>query len=138
MQVATSSAAPDQRDPANVYNARYVSLRSYRRDGTPVDTPVWQVVIDGKLLVFTDGTSYKVKRVGRDPTVQVARCDVRGRLLGPWVAGTCRLVEPGEEIEQRTYSALIDKYGWQMRLLNLSSRLAGRYGRRRVLEISLH
>ena len=118
-------------------DARYISLRSYKRDGNPVDTPVWQVTVDGKLLVFTDGTSYKVKRIGRNPAVQVARCDLRGGLEGPWLDGTCRLVESGEDIERRTYAALVDKYGWQMRFGNVFSRLSGRFGRRRVLEITL-
>lgn len=135
MQDAPSPAASVRRTPVD--DARYINLRSYKRDGNPVDTPVWQVPLDGKLLVFTDGTSFKVKRIRRNPQVQVARCNVRGGLRGPWLAGTARLVEPGEPIEARTYRALVHKYGWQMRIGNFFSKLAGRQARRRVLEISL-
>lgn len=118
-------------------DAQYINLRSYKRSGDPVDTPVWQAPVDGKLLVFTDGTSYKVKRIGRNPKVQVARCDVRGGLKGPWLPGTCRLVEPGEPIEAQAYAALKRKYGLMMGLLTVLSTLSGRVKRRRVLEISV-
>lgn len=120
-----------------VDDAKYINLRSFKRDGNPVDTPVWQTPLDGKLYVFTDGTSYKVKRVGRNPKVQVARCDMRGGLLGPWLDGTCRLVEPSEPVVERVYAALNRKYGLVMRVGTVLSTLSGRVKRRRVLEVSL-
>jgi len=73
--------------------AEYISLRSYKRDGGAVDTPVWCAPLDDKLVIFTLRETYKVKRVQRNPKVQVARCDVRGGLLGPWQEGTCRAVD---------------------------------------------
>lgn len=118
-------------------DAKYINLRSYKRDGNPVDTPVWQAPLDGKLMVFTDGTSFKVKRIRRNPTVQVARCGARGQLRGPWVNATCRIVEPGDPMEARAYAALNAKYGLVMRVGTWLSTLAGRVKRRRVLEISL-
>ncbi|WP_256090507.1 PPOX class F420-dependent oxidoreductase, partial [Actinacidiphila rubida] len=60
--------------------ARYVSLTTYRKDGTPVATPVWHVVDDGRLYVWTEAGSWKVKRLRRDPRVKVVVCDVRGRI----------------------------------------------------------
>lgn len=117
--------------------ATYINLRSYKRDGNPVDTPVWQAPLDGKLMVFTDGTSFKVKRIGRNPRVQVARCDVRGKLLGPWLDGSCELVEVGSELEREAYRVLTGKYGLLMRLGTVFSTLAGRAKRRRVLRIAL-
>lgn len=41
-------------------DATYVSLRTYRRNGSPVDTPVWQAPLQGYLVADTDGRSYKV------------------------------------------------------------------------------
>ena len=37
-------------DSTPLDDAKYISLRSYRRDGAPVDTPVWQAPLDGKLV----------------------------------------------------------------------------------------
>ena len=118
-------------------DAKYISLRSYRRDGGPVDTPVWQAPVDGKLLVFTDGTSFKVKRIRRNAKVQVARCDVRGKVLGPFFDGTCELVPEGSELEAQAYQALNRKYGLIMRMGTVFATLFGRVKRRRVLCIAL-
>src|SRR5271165_3970515 len=65
-------------------SARYINLMSFKRDGAGVETPVWAAPLDGKLVVFTNRDSYKVKRIGRNPKVRVARCNARGKLLGPW------------------------------------------------------
>jgi len=117
-------------------DARYINLRSYKRDGNPVDTPVWVAPLDGKLVIFTLRESFKVKRIARNPKVQAARCDVRGGLLGEWLDGSCRAVDD-PELERRAYAALVRKYGWQMRVGNFFSALSGRMKRRLVMEISL-
>lgn len=115
----------------------YISLRSYKRDGGAVDTPVWTAPVDGKLYVFTLRETFKVKRIARNPKVQVAKCDVRGKVLGPWHDGNCVEVPAGSDLEKRAYAAFIDKYGLTMRLGNLLSTLAGRMKRRVMLEITL-
>ena len=58
-------------------------LVSYRRDGTPVPTPVWAALADAALYVRSERSSGKVKRLRRDPRLLVAPCTVRGRPLGP-------------------------------------------------------
>jgi PPOX class probable F420-dependent enzyme len=117
-------------------DARYINLMSFKRDGTGVKTPVWAAPLDGKLVVFTAGDSYKVKRIGRNPKVRVARCDVGGKLLGPWLDGTCAIAEDPAQ-QRRIMDALGRKYGLQLRVLNFFSRLAGREKRRAYLEIAL-
>lgn len=115
----------------------YINLASYRKDGSLVQTPVWAAPLDGKLVVFTLRETYKVKRIQRNPRVRVAECDVRGKLLGPWLEGTCRLVDD-PELEKRAYAALRKKYGLMMRLGDVMSTLVGRIKRRVVLEIALN
>ena len=115
----------------------YISLRSFKKDGGAVDTPVWVTELDDKLYVFTLIETFKVKRVARNPRVQVAKCDVRGRLLGGWVDGTCRAVPQGAELEPRVYAKFIEKYGWKMKIGNVMSSLAGRMKRRVLLEVTL-
>jgi PPOX class probable F420-dependent enzyme len=117
-------------------DARYINLLSYKKDGGGVETPVWVAPLDGKLVVFTAGDSYKVKRIRRNPKVRAARCDVRGKLLGPWIDGTCAVVEdPGEQ--RRIMDAIGRKYGMQVRVLNFFSTLSGRAKKRAYLAISL-
>ena len=120
---------PLDRDP-------YVSLLSWKRDGSGVETPVWAAPLDGKLVVFTLKDSFKVKRVRRNPKVRVAKCGVAGKLLGPWHDGTCVLVDDAAH-EERAYDALNAKYGWQMRLGTLMRSLFGGLEKRCVLEIAL-
>jgi PPOX class probable F420-dependent enzyme len=117
-------------------DATYVSLRSFKRDGSPVDTPVWAAPLDGRLVVFTLRDSWKVKRIRRNPRVALARCSMRGAVAGPWHAGTCRIVgDPAEEA--RAYAALDAKYGWQMRLGTWLRGLVGGLEQRLVLSIAL-
>jgi PPOX class probable F420-dependent enzyme len=73
--------------------ARFLSLTTYKRDGTPVATPVWVVSDDGhRLLVWTSAVSWKVKRLRRDSDVLVAPCDARGRLHGEQIEATARIL----------------------------------------------
>jgi uncharacterized protein len=114
----------------------YISLLSYKRDGTGVETPVWAAPLDGKLVVFTLREMYKVKRIRRNPKVRVAKCNLRGRLLGPWHDGRCVLVE-NRAYEARAYEALNAKYGWQMRLGTLLRSVFGGLEKRVILEITV-
>jgi len=114
----------------------YISLATFRRNGVAVDTPVWFAILDGKLYVVTDGTSAKVKRIRATRRVRVAPCNARGRVRGEYVEGQGRVVGDRKLIE-RAHAALQQKYGWQMWLLDASSTLFGRIGRRAYLEVSL-
>ena len=77
-------------------SGRYLSLTSYKRDGTPVATPVWFVEEAGRYLVETDATSFKVRRVRHDPRVVVATCTVRGRVTGEPVPGRAEVLHQPE------------------------------------------
>ena len=97
---------------------RYISLTTFKRDGTTVSTPVWVVSDDGeRLLVWTAASTWKVRRVRRNPDVLVAASTFRGRERGPRVAASARLVpDPGID------RLLRRKYGWQKRALDLLNR----------------
>src|SRR5262249_60814594 len=81
------------------------------------------------LWVVTGGDSGKVKRLRRDSRVRVAPCDVRGIVHGPWREGTARIAQDPREIAD-AHAMLRAKYGWQVTLLDLFSRLSGRIKRR--------
>jgi uncharacterized protein len=104
--------------------ARYVNLETFRKDGTGVQTPVWVARDRNDIVIFTNGDSYKVKRLRRNPKVRIAECSVRGALKGPWHDGTGQLVDD-EAAKQSAIRALHKKYGWQMKLIDWGARLSG-------------
>ncbi|MDJ0866017.1 MAG: PPOX class F420-dependent oxidoreductase [Myxococcota bacterium] len=114
----------------------YVNLATFRRSGKAVETPVWAALHRGRFYVFSEARAGKMKRLRNDPRVRVAPCNVRGRVHGDWIEGTARRVEDAE-VEGAAYDALLRKYGWQMRLANWMSRLAGRIENRALIEIAL-
>lgn len=122
--------------PTPLDSERYVNLESYKRDGGGVLTPVWVAPLDDKLVIFTLSESYKVKRVRRNPKVRLAPCDVRGGLRGPFHEGTCRVVEDPATIA-RAHAAMRRKYGWQIAVGDVLSRLTRRMKRRTWLEVTL-
>jgi hypothetical protein len=77
-------------------------LTTYRRDGTPVSTPV-TIATAGDLLVFrTYHTAGKAKRLRRDPSVVVLPSTFRGRPRGEPVNGRARQLDGDEERAART------------------------------------
>jgi PPOX class probable F420-dependent enzyme len=114
---------------------RYLSITSFRRDGTPVATPVWFVRDGARLLVQTEADSYKVKRIRRDPHVTVAVCNAAGRLRGEPVAGTAELL-PATELA-RAEKLLASKYHVDLMLFKPLWAVQALFGRRRGPSIAL-
>jgi len=114
--------------------ARYVNLASFRRDGREVRTPVWIAPDGDRLIVYTNVTSGKVKRIRNNARVRLAPCNVKGDLRGEWVDARARLLGDATE-RDAAIEAVVRKYGWQMKLALLASRLSGRYAQRAALEI---
>lgn len=115
---------------------RYVNLATFRKNGTLVMTPVWIASADGVPVVYTNGTSWKVKRIRNNAKVRVAPCTARGELRGEWSEATARVVDD-DPSRERGIRAMTDKYGWQMRLALFMSRLSGRYADRAIIELEL-
>jgi PPOX class probable F420-dependent enzyme len=88
---------------------KYALLTTFRRDGTPVPTPVWFGVAEGRLYVRSEAKVGKVKRIRNDAHVRVAPATVRGKPLGPTTEATARVLAPEEE--ERAEAALAANYG---------------------------
>ena len=105
--------------------SRYVSLVTYRRDGTGVATPVWHVVDGDELFVVSEAKAWKVKRVRNTGRARVTVCDIRGRVRpgAPTAEGTARLLdEAGTAAVRRKLARkyLSSRVGnWFARLLHL-------------------
>lgn len=94
---------------------RFISITTFRRDGTPVSTPVWCAGEDGTVLVFTEAASGKVKRIRHDPHVRIAPCSARGKPRGDPVEADAAIVEGTDRVK----TLLAQKYGWLWRAYNL-------------------
>jgi len=98
----------------------YILLTTFRKDGTPVPTPVWSVPIDDELWVWTAPDAGKVKRIRRNGEIRVVPCSMRGRPRGVPVPGHAELVDRSDAL--RVMAALVAKYGWVARFSLLSHR----------------
>jgi PPOX class probable F420-dependent enzyme len=82
---------------------------TFRRDESPVATPVWAAVAEGRAYVRAERSSGKIKRLRRDPRALLAPCTTGGRHLGPPLPAQGRVLAPHEEhIAER---ALARRYG---------------------------
>jgi PPOX class probable F420-dependent enzyme len=88
--------------------AGYVSLTTYRKDGTAVATPVWLALDGGELFIISDADAWKVKRIRRNGRVVVTVCGIRGRVApgAPSAEGVARLLD---DAGTRSARALIAK-----------------------------
>ena len=72
---------------------KYLNLESVKRDGTPVQTPVWFAEEQGVLYVYTLANAGKVKRIRRHPRIRIAPCTMRGTVTGRWVEADTAIVD---------------------------------------------
>ncbi|HEY7180687.1 MAG TPA: PPOX class F420-dependent oxidoreductase [Blastocatellia bacterium] len=73
-----------------------VLLTTYRRDGTPVGTPVNIAVEGGRAFVRTWDTAWKLKRIRNNPEVEIAPSTFRGVPTGPAIRARARVLSGDE------------------------------------------
>jgi PPOX class probable F420-dependent enzyme len=93
----------------------YLLVTTFRKDGTPVPTPVWVGRDGDELIVWTQTTAGKVKRVRNNPTVELTACDLRGKPRGETVKGTARILDA--DGTERGRRVLRKKYGISGRMV---------------------
>ena len=108
-------------------NPTYISLRTFRRTGVAVDTPVWVAADDGRLYVMTSLVTGKAKRIRNNPLVEVCASDMRGRPAGEWIPAQARIADSLEDVA-RAVRGLKKKYGFQFRLFSLTNRSSEGFG----------
>ncbi len=117
-------------------DSRFINFSSYRKSGVAVDTPVWFAECNGSLYLFSAGNAGKVKRLRNSSRSRVASCNAWGKLRGPWLPATARiLTDPADR--ELAHTALRDKYGWQMRLGDWFAERNGRAAKRAYLAVEL-
>ena len=103
---------------------RYLNLESCKRDGTPVQTPVWFAEEQGVLYVYTLANAGKVKRIRRNPRIRIAPCTMRGTVIGPWAEAEATIVDATTAAHGHTL--LRHKYGWLKGIGDVFSRMMHR------------
>ena len=105
---------------------KYILLTTFKRDGTPVSTPVWSVPLDdGSVGFWTSSGSGKAKRLAHTDRVTVQPCDGRGNVkdgTSP-IEATARLVSGDEMAEIRR--KVDEKYGFMTKITKLLGKIGG-------------
>ncbi|MFD5824469.1 PPOX class F420-dependent oxidoreductase [Lentzea sp. NPDC060358] len=107
----------------------YLLLTTFRKDGTPVPTPVWVAPgpADGVIYAWSAKDTGKVKRIRRSGDVEIGPCDFRGNPKGPSIKARARLLDDAASDDVR--SRIAKKYGFMGWLTTTGSRLRrGRTG----------
>jgi uncharacterized protein len=98
--------------------ARYLLLRSFRRDGTPVATPIW-FGLDSEALLFRTKVGPKTKRLAARPEVELAVCDHKGRVRNGAATFAGRATILSGTDAERANRILHVRYGWQWNIVPL-------------------
>lgn len=119
----------------------FVSLATFRRDGTAVATPVWVARDGDELVVTTERKTGKVKRLRNDDRVTLRPCSRMGAVEPDAIVVEARGRIAGPSTDDRgADAALRRKYGWQFRAIigfeAIVRRLQRRPGDRVILRIS--
>lgn len=105
---------------------KYILLTTFRRNGTPVATPVWAVPLDdGKIGFWTSSESGKAKRLAHTDRVTVQPCDMKGRAKDGTqpMEATARLVT-GAEFDD-IHARVIAKYGFMTKFTKTLGTIGG-------------
>ena len=136
MATQTSERPAQQTTPDldALFPGRYLSVTSFKRDGTGVATPVWSISDGTRLFAFTDLHSPKVWRIRRNPHVLVAPCRVNGALRGQPIPAHAEVLTDEADME-RVQRLLLDRYKISYRVVMLFYRLGRRVrGKQSVAE----
>jgi PPOX class probable F420-dependent enzyme len=112
-----------------LFPGRYLSLTSFKRDGTGVSTPLWFVSDGTRLFALTDGQSGKIRRIRHDPRVLVAPCRADGKLQRSEPLSARAEVLTAIEDLDRVQKLLLARYKLTYRVVMLGYRLGRRLRR---------
>ncbi|MDH5431149.1 MAG: pyridoxamine 5'-phosphate oxidase family protein [Nitrosopumilus sp.] len=94
----------------DIKSEKYISVETYKKDGTAVKTPVWFTIKDNLVYVVTRDQTGKIKRLKNNHNVKIATCNIKGKISGKWVSGTVEIV--GEYETKEAVKRRDKKYGF--------------------------
>lgn len=104
------------------FPGRFLSVTSFKRDGTGVATPVWFASDAARLYALTDLHSAKVRRIRRNPGVLVAPCRAGGKLRGAPVPAQATVLTANDDLD-RVQKLLLEQYRLSYRVVMLCYRI---------------
>jgi PPOX class probable F420-dependent enzyme len=110
-------------DRTAVLTAQYVALTTYRRDGTPVTTPVWAAAEGTSLYLFSNANAGKVKRLRNSSRATVAPCTATGTITGAQLPAEA--FNLASDQMPKVWRLLMKKYGVAARLFVAYDRVRG-------------
>lgn len=108
---------------AEIAESEYILLTTFTKDGRPKPTAVWAARDGDRLLVITQESSWKVKRIRNTPRVKLAACDMRGRPKTAAIDATATVLDKSQNAT--VYAAIGKRYGIVGWVFNLFSKLRG-------------
>lgn len=112
----------------------YISFATRRKSGEFVATPVWFAPAGGCYYLFSAGDAGKVKRLRNFSESRIAACTFSGTVTGEWMDTRAYLLDSPEE-RATALKALRRKYGLQMAIGDLFSRITGKMARRAYIRV---
>jgi uncharacterized protein len=73
-----------------------ILLTTYKRDGSPVGTPISIAVEGDHAFIRTYDRAWKAKRMRNNPNVEIAPSTTSGKPTGPAIRGRVRLLDGAE------------------------------------------
>ncbi len=107
--------------PADLDSAKYVSFVTYKKDGTPVATPVWVVPFEGGYAFTTEPNAYKVRRLHNDARATLTVCDMRGKISEGATTHIGSAVVLSEDDAEKVSKLIEKKYSIGTKLLGVMS-----------------
>ena len=114
----------------------YISLSTRKKSGEFVSTPVWFARDGDSYYVFSAGNAGKVKRLRNFSESRIAPCTITGTVTGNWIDTKAYLLESKTD-QDTALRALRRKYGWQMKVGDIFSRLTGKMDKRAYIRVEL-
>ena len=99
------------------HNQKYINFETYKKDGSPVRTPVWFVIDNDLLYVITREYTGKVKRLKNNQNVRIVSCSFQGEPKNEWVEGKAQIVTGNDA--DKIIKLRKKKYGFSSRLISL-------------------
>jgi len=102
---------------------KYILLETYRKNNSPVRTPVWYVLKNKIIYIVTREKTGKIKRLKNNLDIRIAICSFNGKPKGNWISGTAKFANKDETktaIELRG-----KKYGFMEKIARFVSKNKG-------------
>lgn len=102
---------------------QFCLLTTFRKDGTPVPTPMWFAFDGVDVVMMTKGQTGKIKRIRGQGKVLLRACNGNGRPLGPQREARATVLTEPDDLA-RMDKILNERYGLKRKFLRWALKFA--------------